>query len=343
MPRKFITSESRLTQKREEVRKASRRKGSKALRDHRRLQAIAEAMASSVSVSLSRGLQKFKRKVDEGEIERLFEEGKFDDIVETIPWDELPEDLKGFDKNYEKAYMNGSEAGIASIPSPPSNLTVTASSPGVVRFIENQTGNLIQNVTDDAKRSVRAAVQGSFEVAATPKQVARTVAQSIGPSEKQTNQVMRLQQKERLERASLEKRLKDLKAEGKGQTFTARKVKGKLSTLSEDKIQKRVEQRLNNYRKNRSRTIARTEMTNAVNAGQEETWVEAMNRGLISPQTAFKEWVTVPDEDRTEICTELDGQRVPLDGEFYSSVAGKSFSRPAAHYNCRSSVVLVFE
>ncbi|MCK4795509.1 MAG: hypothetical protein KAV87_67890 [Desulfobacteraceae bacterium] len=92
--------------------------------------------------------------------------------------------------------------------------------------------------------------------------------------------------------------------------------------------------------KSRARTIARTEIKDAQSEGQLGAWRMLRNEGMI-PVEATKEWMAVEGSPRTsDICLELDGQIVPIDGLFYSGVLGQEIERAPAHPNCRSIVRL---
>ena len=96
-------------------------------------------------------------------------------------------------------------------------------------------------------------------------------------------------------------------------------------------------------RRQRARTIARTEANDAISRGLTESWKRAADAGLSPPGTK-KRWVAMAGDDRiSEICEDLDGQEVGLN-ENFSSGAGEGFTGegPPAHPNCRSTMVLVF-
>jgi hypothetical protein len=80
----------------------------------------------------------------------------------------------------------------------------------------------------------------------------------------------------------------------------------------------------------RSRTIARTEIMGALNAGSQARWEQARNDGLL--ENPVKEWMITPDELLCPICEPLAGEKVPLDASFSIGV-----DQPPAHPNCRCS------
>lgn len=82
----------------------------------------------------------------------------------------------------------------------------------------------------------------------------------------------------------------------------------------------------------RAKTIARTELMTALNAGANESFLQARAAGLLG-HNAMKVWITTPD-DACAVCIPMDGQRVPLDKEF--GIPG-----PPAHPNCRCTISVV--
>lgn len=96
----------------------------------------------------------------------------------------------------------------------------------------------------------------------------------------------------------------------------------------------------------RAETIARTETTKAVREGQQEAW-RAMARDPSIDTTRFTQrWQVTPDDLLCELCAPMDGQEVPLDVPFTSSVkgvlpseweayAGMTTDGPPLHPNCR--------
>jgi hypothetical protein len=110
------------------------------------------------------------------------------------------------------------------------------------------------------------------------------------------------------------------------------------------KIVDQVRQDANKYasrlRRARARTIARTEILTANNAGRMEAYRQATEAGMLDPRTARKEWEVGPF-DVCPICVELgrttSGAPIPLDQPFQAS-NGWSGDAPPAHPNCRCTV-----
>lgn len=88
----------------------------------------------------------------------------------------------------------------------------------------------------------------------------------------------------------------------------------------------------------RAELIARTEVMRASNEGQQELWDQAVEAGFLSGREQ-QEWIVTPDDRLCPVCEPLDGQTVPVDGQF--DVDGDKIDGPPAHPNCRCTVGLV--
>lgn len=95
----------------------------------------------------------------------------------------------------------------------------------------------------------------------------------------------------------------------------------------------------NNYAKKllgkRAKTIARTEIAQAVNIGQHEFWKQMQDSGDLPP-TTMRIWITHIDEKTCPTCGSLDGELTTIDGSW------GIYNEPHAHPNCRCTSGLVF-
>jgi hypothetical protein len=114
-------------------------------------------------------------------------------------------------------------------------------------------------------------------------------------------------------------------------TLTAQGIEG---TKALEKIKTDTNKYAEKLRRQRARTIARTETMMAYNEGKQQAWNQAADRGLINKQTARKVWVTGP-MDVCTICAPLNGQNQPINKPF--SIKKMT---PPAHPNCRCTMVL---
>ena len=87
----------------------------------------------------------------------------------------------------------------------------------------------------------------------------------------------------------------------------------------------------------RAKTIARTEGNRIRNEAHNRAYMDSGIDGM-------KEWSAHEDSRISDVCKNLNGQKVPLDGVFTATNkdnAGEQFVTPPAHPNCRSRIVFV--
>jgi hypothetical protein len=82
----------------------------------------------------------------------------------------------------------------------------------------------------------------------------------------------------------------------------------------------------------RSETIARTEVMTVLNRGQDISRGQAVDEGLIDADV-LKVWIVTPDELLCPICEPMAGEAVPIDEDF-------EIEGPPAHPNCRCTTGL---
>lgn len=100
--------------------------------------------------------------------------------------------------------------------------------------------------------------------------------------------------------------------------------------LRGDTLEMKVEKYSEELLTARAETIARSEIMDALNAGQNLAWEQAQEEGKLT-ENATKEWITTPDEMLCPECEPMDGKTVPV---------GESFpdGDPPLHPNCRCTI-----
>tara|TARA_R110000824_G_scaffold1386_9_gene7074 strand:+ start:3118 stop:4827 length:1710 start_codon:yes stop_codon:yes gene_type:complete len=109
------------------------------------------------------------------------------------------------------------------------------------------------------------------------------------------------------------------------------------SGLSQSAVDRKVDRYIQKALRRRAKTIARTEIMESLNAGQEASWGQAQQQGFLGSD-AKKKWITT-SFGACPICTALDGDVVGI-SKYFKSIAGP-VKRPVAHPNCRCAVVPV--
>ena len=104
------------------------------------------------------------------------------------------------------------------------------------------------------------------------------------------------------------------------------------------KLTKAYQERLLNYR---AKMIGRTEVSLALNVGQEEFWKQMQKKGML-PQDAQRQWMTADDERTCDICGPMDGELAPIGGVWLTNVNQYVQVPSDTHPNCRCAMGLVF-
>ncbi len=320
--------------------KVKSKAGSKDQRKARKLMLLAERNEPKVVADLIRGILIFKEEISIAALEAALIAGEFEKVNEIIPWDSLPDNFEIVEDEMAKSYLAAARQTVPILASPPPSLRLDTQNPNLIRFIDNEVGRLIVDMKDSNIKGVQQAVVQSLDQGLTPKRAAKLITEHIGLTEKQSVQVMNKQLALITEKESLQDRLALLRTADKGNTKAAVRISARLQNLTNERIDKQVAKLADNLQKNRSVTIARTELTRSVNAGQIEVWNAASDDGIVERENVVKKWVTVPDADRSNICRTLDGQTRKIGETFFVVQTGESVQHPPAHPNCRSAVVI---
>lgn len=270
---------------------------------YKRQSALVKQMGNAVRVNFLKGIDSFKKNLNPGEMLSAWKSGNYNAVVETIPWEKLPDHLENTRDSLLQTMKGGYQLSLDSLKVPKdSHLRTDTSNDHFHSYLKNTTANLVTNVQDSTRDTIREAVRNSFDRAQTPRDIANQLRSSVGLDKVQARALQNYRQ--------------SLTQDGKSQNFV-------------DRVSKQYEERLLNVRAMR---IARTETRNANNASQLLVWREAKNQGLIGGKTTKKSWVV--DGNPCPICEPMDGIAVGLD-ELWDLNNGDSVDIPSeSHPNC---------
>lgn len=178
-------------------------------------------------------------------------------------------------------------------------------------YIRTRSASLVRDINKEQRAALRKVLSDNFKKGNRPETVLAAISRTVGLTE--------------IQAGAAEKRREALLQAG----------------FTEERANEGADRYASQLLSQRASTIARTETNDAQNAGLFDSWRVAQENEYLPP-TMRKEWVALDNSPRTsDICRDLDGQQVALDGKFYSAVLGEYIERPPAHPNCRSTVVLV--
>lgn len=170
-----------------------------------------------------------------------------------------------------------------------------------VKWAEAHAADLVKNISDGAKDTIRRAIAANLERNISAPESAKLIRAAIGLTERDATAV----------------------ANRYGELM--------VSDIKPLRAMKQVKAYAEKLLRTRSLTLARTEGMTASNEGQSALWINARKSGLISSD-AMKTWVVA---DPCLICAALEGETVPVDEDF--SIG----ANPPAHPRCQCTMGLV--
>ncbi len=290
---------------------AKARTRQKVTNTYRRLTKLTDHMSKAVQINLIKGIHSFKKKVNDADLLKAWKTGNYQNVMETIPWKELPKHLDPMEAEIGKTFIQAANFVIPSLPAPVQRrLRFDTKNPSIKSYLRSSANLITQNIYTDTQKIVQNAVTRSFNEALRPSDVSSMVKNSIGLLPKHEIAV------DNYRKGLLESGMNVNKVQLLGDKYA---------------------DRLLTYRAN---MIARTETRFATNYGQLSIWKEAANQDLIDRTVAKKVWIV--DGDPCEICEPMDGIGVPLD-ESWTLNNGDSVDIPTeSHPHCMCGMEMDF-
>jgi hypothetical protein len=288
--------------------------------EQRQAYAIAARHVDRFSRAMRQAVRDLAESVDRKKLERALRTGNVETVLETIEWfDENDPALvwQRMDRLFRSAFSDVmEEAGKAEAKrvnklvvrkqDPPITFAFDLDNPFTEPWIAEHAGVRVAEVSAQGQLAVRAIVEQGFRFNEPPADMARAILDQngIGLLEREVKAVN-----------GLEGRLRD-------------------AGVSETLIDSRTTKYADRLMRERAIRIARTETIQAEGAAIQQSWQTAAESGFVTT-TAHKEWIASTGSERTcEICIELDGQIVPLNQPWMSSIVGAVDVPGSAHVSC---------
>jgi SPP1 gp7 family putative phage head morphogenesis protein len=184
---------------------------------------------------------------------------------------------------------------------PTFNMRFDVANPMAVDWANKHAAQLVTDVTERARASIRRVVADGIANGVTPRDTAKIIRATIGLTERDAGAVM-----------------------AEHLTLLAKNVSADIAA---DKAERYAAKLI----RSRAMTIARTETMRASNEGQKQLWNQAREKGLLSGKEK-KVWIA---SDPCDDCEAVDGEIVGIDEDF--SVGDE----PPLHPNCRCTIGIV--
>lgn len=205
--------------------------------------------------------------------------------------------------------------GAAAMPQGFINMSFTLIDQNVVRYAERRAAELVVEITETMRQTIREHIVTAVRDGITPQQTARNLARIIPLHTRYARAVVRREGVlyDQFVKAGMSPKRAATRAAQQADRYAAKLTRA------------------------RARTIARTEIMTASNYGQLEGYRNAMESGLITNAATgkymvTKEWITATDERVCPVCGPLHEKQVDWAEPFPNGVM-----IPPAHPNCRCS------
>jgi hypothetical protein len=284
------------------------------------IQNIADSFEPKLRKAIIESIAATKDAVVLVKVQRALESGDLAAAEAAIPWDTVSiDDLQTEVTRVLRDTME--QSGIASEDLLPSAtaLRFDIVNPRAIEWARNESATLVTQVSDETQLAIRNIITRAFEEGMHPYVSARLIRDQIGLTDRLAAAVDNYR---------------------KGQIAAGVKQEKVIARAA------RYARQLLNYR---AKNIARTETLRASNMGQQELWRQARDAGLLD--SSFKKvWLTTEDDRTCDICIEMDGQIVSLEGSFtgYRRNAQEQIAEiytsltPPIHPSCRCAIVADF-
>lgn len=280
----------------------------------RALHRAADAASPRVRAAFLRAVARTVEGVDEAGLSRALRLKDYEAAFRAIPWDRVGEEALA-DLMPPVIRDAASRAGLASarvLRAAGLALDFDFVNPRMVEAAATATADLVTAVSAETKAAIRSVMARSFSEGLPPREAGRLIRPLVGLTERDAVAV-----------TNLWARLTD-------------------DDVPEGRVDRQVQRYADRLLNRRAELIARTETIRAAQIGQEETWLQAAERGLIDPERTKRRWSATPDDRTDEVCQGLDGQEVGMDEPF--EFDGEEYDAPPdPHPGCRCALVLVFE
>lgn len=310
-----------------------------------RLLRQADQLSAKVRQAYLDAIDKLGDQIDVNQIKSLLEQGRVDQAISTVDQQLIAQGFAPVADAITGAAVAAAQQSARAVNAlGEMNISFGITNPATVDFLRTYEMGLIRAMSQDALASVRTVIQAGVAAGRNPIDTARDVRQFIGLTDSQTQAVLNYRNAlQQGSRDALSRQLRDRRFD----PTVARAARGE-SVLSSDQIDNMVSRYSARYLKYRSETIARTESTRALNAGNLQLWNQNAASGKVDAKTVTRKWVTAGDSHVRDSHAEIDGDVVGLNEPFDTSLGplmypGDPNGDPANTINCRCTLIYRFK
>lgn len=310
-----------------------------------RLLRQSDQIGAGVRQAFLDSVRRLAGQVDIEQLRQLIEQGRIREAIDQIEQAAIAQGYGPF-LDAVTAGTIGAARATARLETQHSGLAVrfAQTNPQAVEFLRNYEMDLIRELTDDVRASVRSVIDAGVQAGRNPLDIARDIRGQIGLTGRQSQAVQNYRRLlEQGDGDALARQLRDRRFDPSVRSHVAG-----TRALSDDQINNLVGRYQARYLKYRSETIARTEAKRALGSGNQLLWNQAVTDGQIGEGQVTKKWATVGDHKVRQAHVELNGQVRGLNERFTCSQGTIMYpGDPAADagltVNCRCAAIYRFK
>lgn len=257
-----------------------------------RLLSNADQLSAKVRQAFLDAVNNLGDQIDINQIKALLEQGRVDQAIAVVDQQVTALGFQPVAQAITAAAVSAAQQSASAVNAlGEMNISFGITNPATVDFLRSYEMGLIRAMSTDALASVRTAIQAGVAAGRNPIDTARDVRQFIGLTDSQTQAVLNYRNAlMQGSRDALSRQLRDRRFD----PTVARAARGERA-LSSDQIDNMVSRYSARYLKYRSETIARTESTRALNAGNHQLWNQIAASGKVSANQITRTWITAGD------------------------------------------------
>ena len=312
------------------------------------LRRLADRLSGNIRSAFLDAVSNLAGKVDTALITRLIAEGRIADALQVVQEASVRLGMAPVAASITDSVVAAGRAGAAAISAARGLSGVVATfrltNPRTMDFLNRYEMDLIRRLSGEALANVRRVITDGVGAGRNPRDVARDVRAHIGLTPYQSKIVQNYRrQLENMDAQALQRELRDRRFD----SATQRAIDAG-QPLPKAKIDQLVEAYERRWLKHRAETIARTESIRALNIGNTEAWVQAVENGQFPEGAIVRKWVYTHDNRTRSAHRDIPGMNkdgVGLREKFKSPLGdimypGDPDAVPENTINCRCTTVI---
>lgn len=287
-------------------------------------------LTPEVARAILRAFQSLRDSLTESELARLVSSNRIDQLFETkLSQARIDAAFQPIRDTMRKGVIQGVKYFQRDVPKKP-NVSVSFDllNPDVVTAVRKMETEVITDLDDSVKETVRASVENGLRDGRAPSAVAREIRGVIGLASSQEQAVRNFRTLlETGDRDALKRALRDRRFD----TTLDRVLGANGEGLKASQVDRMVDSYRQKSLAHNAHTVARTAATDAYKLGQRLSIDSAVEQGIYNPDRLMKTWIGIMDTRERPEHVDMQGETVPYDEPFSNGEMQPGDST----YNCR--------